>query len=256
VRRIPIQNLLREGVVQICGLTPTDIMHIKGDFSDFDKRCSLLGAEYVARVNGVTVDELCDIVYDEIKRKIYLNVINILLETENNDYMTNGISDSVKNLINESYHMAKNPDTNFIKMNFKTDFKLIGIGAPIHIFLDDVAKYLNTEAIIPQYHEVANAVGAIASDIYVTVNVEIKPIYAEIGIIGYTVYGSNFFEQYGEAEAFAIKEAIENADKEAKSRGASGEINVSYEIIKNDAKAKDGVFYLGTNIQAYAVGSI
>ena len=256
VRRIPVQNLLREGVVQVCGLTPTDIMHIKGDFGDFETKSSLAGAEYIARVNGISVDKLCEVVYDEIKRKIYLNVINILLETENDEYMTNGVSEKVNDLINQSYYMAKNPDINFIKSMFKTDFKLIGIGAPIHIFLDDVAKYLGTEAIIPKYHEVANAVGAIASDIYVTVNVEIKPVYAEIGIIGYTVYGNNSFEEYAEAEAFAIKEALETADKEARSRGASGEINVSYEILTNDAQARDGSVYLGTKVQAYAVGAI
>ena len=255
-RRIKMDNLIKEGIIQICGLTPTDIMHIKGDFNDFDKSCSLAGAEYVARFTGITVDELCDIVYDEIKRKIYLNVITILLENENNEYMISGVSDNVKKLINESYVMAKTADTNFLKLNFKTDFKLVGIGAPIHIFLDDVAKYLSTEAIIPKYHEVANAVGAVASDIYVTYAVEIKPIYTEIGIDGYTVYGVNRFDEYKDAENFAVSEAKDNALKEAMSRGADGEINVSYEIVSNAAKAKDGAVYLGTSVVAYAVGSI
>ena len=255
-RRIKMDNLIKEGIVQLCGLTPTDIMHIKGDFNEFDKACSIAGAEYVARCTGITVDELSDVVYDEIKRKIYLNVITILLENENNDYMVNGVSDNVKNLINESYEMAKMTNMNFLKLNFVTEFKLVGIGAPIHIFLNDVAKYLNTEAIIPNYHEVANAVGAIASDIYVNLSVEIKPVYSEIGITGYTVYGVNLFEKYEDAEKFAIKEAKDNAVKEVKSRGANSEITVSYEVVSNTGKAKDGSVYLGTNIVVYAVGSI
>lgn len=250
-RRINMDNLLKDGIIQICGLTPTDIMHIKGDFNNFDMQCSILGAEYVAKWNGLSVDELCDIVYDEIKRKIYLNIVCMLLENENNDYMIHGVSDDVKKLIRESWDIS-----DFLKINFKTNFKLVGIGAPVHIFLDDVAKRLSTEAVIPEYHEVANAVGAIASDIYVNTSVEIKPVYSEMGIDGYTVYGINKFEDYTDAESFAINEAVNNAIEEAKSRGAGGDISVSYEIIKNNAKSKDGAVYLGTTITAIAVSSL
>lgn len=256
VRKIPIGNLIKEGFVQICGLTPTDVMHIKGDFNDFNKECSIWGAEYVAEKIGKSVSELCDIVYDEIKRKLYLNIVSILLEHENHDYLNHGINDNIIDIINESYNMSKTADINFMKINFKTDFKLIGIGAPIHIFLNDVAQKLDTEAVIPQYHEVANALGAVASNIYVINSIEIKPVYSLSGINGYTVYGINMFDNYKDAEIFAMNELETNVINEAKSRGAESDINISYEFNNNEAEAVGGIVYLGTNITAHAVGSI
>lgn len=30
-----VERLLKDGIIQLCGLTPTDIMHIKGDFNGY-----------------------------------------------------------------------------------------------------------------------------------------------------------------------------------------------------------------------------
>jgi len=84
-----VSRLIKEGVVQLCGLTPTDIMHIKGDFSRYSTEASMLGAQFVANNLNVTVDELGDMIYDEIKRKMYLNVVKVTLENKNPYYMKN-----------------------------------------------------------------------------------------------------------------------------------------------------------------------
>ena len=51
----------------------------------------------------------------------------------------------------------------------------MGIGAPIHIFLPDVAKALGTDCFIPENAGVANAVGAIVGNVAAAVEVEIRP---------------------------------------------------------------------------------
>ena len=102
-----VSRLLKEGIVQMCGLTPTDIMHIKGDFKKYNAEASMLGAEFTAFNLGVSIEELCGLVYDEIKRKIYLNAVKVLLENNDPHYMKHGVSKDVEKVINDSYETAK-----------------------------------------------------------------------------------------------------------------------------------------------------
>ncbi|MHC1694181.1 MAG: hydantoinase/oxoprolinase family protein [Eubacteriales bacterium] len=79
VYRMNTKRLEERGTVIRCGLTPTDIMHIRGDFSTYDAYASELGARYVARCMNVEVEELCSMVYDEVCRKLYCGIVNMLL---------------------------------------------------------------------------------------------------------------------------------------------------------------------------------
>lgn len=255
-----VSRLLKEGVVQLCGLTPTDIMHIKGDFDRYDKEASYLGAQFVASNFGMTVEELCDFVYDEIKRKIYVNVVAALLENQYPDYMENGINADVERFINENYEMSKNSaDRDMLSMMFHTDYVLVGIGAPIHIFLSDVAKKMGTESVIPEHSEVANAVGAVVGNVSVTYEVEIRPSNSLEGISGYTVYTDGEpmeFEELYEAEEFAKEAAEKGAYEEAQRRGVQGNITVECQNAQQSGKIRGGTIYLGSRLIAHAVGSI
>ena len=255
-----VSRLIKEGVVQICGLTPTDIMHIKGDFHQFSAEASVLGAEFVASNLNISPDELCDRVYDEIKRKIYVNVVKVMLENKDKHYMQNGVSADVERFINESYDMAKTGGKQtFISMQFHTDFVLTGVGAPIHIFLDDVADMLGTKAVLPKHYEVANALGAIVGNVHASNVVEIRPNNTSDGPAGYTVFGNietKVFKELEDAEDFAAADAENAARTEALKRGARGEITTTCTQYKKEAETRDGTLYLGTQVIAQAVGSI
>lgn len=47
--RLKSERLEDEGIVMRCGLTPTDIMHIRGDFCRHDRAASVLGARYLLK---------------------------------------------------------------------------------------------------------------------------------------------------------------------------------------------------------------
>ena len=285
-------RLLREGAVQLCGLTPTDIMHINGDFAKFPAEASQLAAQYVAGNVGLTVEELCDKVYDLVKRKLYVNIVKALLENKDPHYVEHGISADVERFINDSYdaqprhceersdeaiqpchsgtqacpcgaqprHCVLDPQSSLL-LTFTTDFTLTGVGAPIHIFLPDIAKKLGTKAITPKHCEVANALGAIVGNIHATSIVEIRAEYDASGITGYTVYGSTATREFAtleEAEAFALDEAKTAARDEVIRRGASenGEITVTATLNAQDADTKNGLLYLGSRVTAHATGGL
>jgi len=257
---LDVSRLLKEGVVQMCGLTPTDIMHIKGDFKAFPAEASFLGAEFVALNLDISVSELCDLVYDEIKRKLYVNIVKALLENKNNYYLKNGVSKEVERFINESYEMAKTGRKNeLVSMIFDTGFSLTGVGAPVHVFLNDVAELLGTKAIIPEHYEVANALGSIVGNVFALNTVEIRPNTSNDMVSGYTVYGnteSRIFLELADAEEFAVLEAKKGAYDEAVRRGAKGEITVTCKLDKHEAETRDGIVYLYTYAIGQAVGSL
>lgn len=254
------ERLIQDGVVQLCGLTPTDIMHIRGDFREYCTEASRLGAEFAAFNLGVAAEELCDMVYGEVKRKLYLNIVKAMLENKYPEYMKNGVDPQVERFISASFEEIKNgkPDGLFSAM-FSTRYDLVGVGAPICVFLADVANMLGTRAIIPENHQVANALGAIIGSVSATCCVEIQPNYDAEGAAGYLVFGdhgSMSFETLEEAVDFAASEASRRAKAEAEKRGAVGEITVTTEVQAREAEITDGSVYLGTAVTARAVGSM
>ena len=55
---------------------------------------------------------------------------------------------------------------------------IIGIGAPVHLFLAEAASLLGAEAILPEHADVANAIGAVTSQVKVRRQVKIRPSQA------------------------------------------------------------------------------
>ncbi|MGI6176730.1 MAG: hydantoinase/oxoprolinase family protein [Christensenellales bacterium] len=258
VYNLAFDRLEQEGVIIRCGLTPTDIMHLKGDFSTYDRRASEYAAQYVANCLGIQTEQLCDLVYDEIKRKLFCNIVRILLENQNKRYR--GEDNSLLNmLINDAYENAKRGERGFLNVVFETPARLVGIGAPIHVFLHDVAKLLGTEAIIPEYARIANALGAVVGNITASHAIRIKPDVAEGSEGGYVVFGSRgrqLFEEWEDAVSFASSEAKEQAIQEAVNRGARGDVTINIAVEEQTGQAKDFDIFLEATVTANAVGRI
>lgn len=250
-----VKRLIYDGVIQYCGLTPTDIMHICGDFCKFDREASLLAARFVANNLDMTVEELCNKVYREIEFKVYLNVVEALLENEYPRLYLDGIGEQMRKFIHASYFSE---DKELISTLFKTNYKLIGIGAPTHIFLKNVAEKLNTEALIPQYSHVANALGAIVGRVEASSRLNIRQINnEEVG--GFMVYGVNVKESFDtieQAQEYAKKQALQEAEEKIRKQGSVGEIKTSYTIEHNNAPSGAGSIYLGTIVTAKATGHL
>lgn len=260
VYTLDVSRLIRDGVVQRCGLTPTDIMHIRGDFTEYSAEAAALAAEFVARNLEISTDELCERVYDEVKHKLYRNVVKALLENQYPCYGKNGVGEETERFIDESYSLAKSGGkADWIAANFSTDFSLLGIGAPIAVFLPDVAALLGARAVIPEYSGVANALGAVVGNVAATHTIEIRPCCEDGVLSGYIVFGNDearTFQEPEDAEEYALREAEASALAKAKERGARGHVAVTSRLEKNEAPIAGGTIDLGSAAIARAVGTI
>ena len=117
-------------------------------------------------------------------------------------------------LIEKSFQSALEGKTDFFSAGFFSDAVLIGIGAPVHLFLEPVARMLHTRAVIPEHASVANAVGAVVGNVSASVTAQIRPdpVSAEnFRVI--TQKTSAVFSDYDESMAYA-REKIEKAAEE------------------------------------------
>lgn len=258
------ERLEDEEVIMRCGLTLTDIMHIKGDFSLYDYTASILGAKYLLKVlpdykdNDDDLKRLCDNIYDLACKKLYKNVVKVMLMNSYPKIFKKGISKQVSDLINNSWHDSSTNE--FFSLKFDTNAVLIGIGAPTHIFLPKVAKTLGTDYIIPEHAQVANAIGAIIADISASSKIEITPNYETSGINGYTVYNiddKKHFDKIDDAIEYAKVSAQNNAIKDAKSFGALGELQIDVIVNPSSAYSVEGISIdLGTTVIANVTGRL
>ena len=256
VYSLGVDRLVREGVVQVCGLTPTDIMHLKGDFHAYSVTAAACAAAYVARNMGIEVEALCDRVYDAVERRMYHGIVRLLLEDQRGPRAPQG--EEVEKLMDWSYDAAGQQQGALIP-RFTTSFTLLGIGAPTHIFLSRVAARLGTRAVIPEHSRVANALGAVVGDVAASCTVEIRPTGSSEGPAGFTVYapeGLQYFREEEEAEQYALEQAEAAARAEVALRGGQGHIAVTSRLERQEVGARDCTVHLATLAKARAVGTV
>ena len=246
------ERLESEEVIMRCGLTPTDFMHIKGDFDSYDAEASRLAAKYLLFCLGREQSEenilsLADTAYELVYCKLYGCIIKTLLAKQYPAQFSEGFDDQMIFLINEAWKNREKPSENLVNCLMNTDFTLIGIGAPIGIFLPQVAKALNTRCIIPEHSEVANAIGALNANVHTVFKVDISQRLSSTGSKFYIAHlpeGSQVFEVLDEAVA-AAKISAENMAREmARLRGAEGEIKVNTYLNNRHAKS-----FWGTTVE-------
>ena len=258
-------RLEAEGVVLRSGLTPTDFMHLKGDFDAYDPRAAELAARYLLRcmnrkVTEAELTKLCSEVYDRVKKKLYCSLTRILLMDRYPRLREDGLGPQLEQIIDRRWEELKDGRTGpgYFDADFTTTAALVGIGAPIHIFLPDVARALGTECIIPPNAGVANAVGAVVGNISAEAEVELRPNHTADGIHGYFVCASDRQELVKERSTAAERcraLAKELAEAEARRRGVTGDIRITVEEENRSSVDSKGLSIdLGTRFIGTAIG--
>ena len=267
VYHLDSERLEREGVVMRCGLTPTDIMHIRGDFTRFDAEASRLAARCFLRALPDMEDSpegmaaLGERVYGLVERRLFENIARVFVESTYPDICKGGLDGQMKALIAQKWARRGEPEEDgFFSMKLDAGATLVGIGAPIHLFLPEVAKALGARCIIPEHSAVANAVGAVAADVSATARVEIRSGFGPDGRFAFTVHAADRvarFGEYEEAVAAAGEIAKALATEEARRRGAPGELRVEVTVDPHRGTDRYGTAVdLGTTVSASAGGRL
>ncbi|MDR3311211.1 MAG: hydantoinase/oxoprolinase family protein [Oscillospiraceae bacterium] len=242
------ERLESEGVIMRCGVTPTDFMHLAGDFGAYDAEASGLAARYLLRCLGRadTPDELRRLTreaYDMVEGRLYENVLRVILAQRFPAQFGDGVDAQTEFLIRESWEKRGEEPNGLFRYAFGTKAALVGVGAPIHIFLPEVARVLGAECILPRNAEVANALGSLRANINAVARVDISQRVTSGGEMYYIVHAPTGSERYARlADASeAAKSAAETAAlREARLRGASGTLRAETYLERRGASSAWG----------------
>ncbi len=234
-----LRKLEERGLVQRIGLTPTDVLHVDGSYREYDLEASRIGVEVQAEAAGISVDQFCNEAKEMVIRKIAKELVHKLIYEETGKTTTCDTSEHIYDMM-----ISQTPgiDATFV---LKLNKKIIGIGAPVGVYLPPIANMLHTELVIPEHPGIGNAVGAITGSIVETVEALIRPNDGFATVVDppcklFTSEETREFASLEEAVCYAVSWGSEVSRQRALQAGAEG-----VEVIVDRA---DDVFSMGKDM--------
>lgn len=246
---LSLDRLEREHIIQRCGLTPTDLLHVTGAFTRWDTAAATRMADIVASALRLDTPVFTQKAIDLFVQQLAMEILKKQLDdqTEADDIDQSEVAATLM----ANWLQAKPTAPYQVRICLKTP--VIGIGAPVGHFLPAAARLLETQAIIPDHADVANAIGAITSSVTVHRRVEICPdINGRYILRG--VKGSPVFVELTKARAAAIEALRESVTAAARSAGTSHS-RIRFTIHDNiAASGEGGHIFVGETIEARLIG--
>ena len=147
-----IDRLEERGVAQRIGLTPTDLLHARARYVEWNEEAARLACSIVAYQMGLTLEQFCDDVEERVVDQLATEVIARLLQAEN-------VSGWDSYLLQRA--LDGRNDNAPIHCRIALRDPLIGLGAPARAFIPRLAEKLNTSWICPAHAEVGVALGTV-----------------------------------------------------------------------------------------------
>ena len=213
------QALISQDIIGRAALTPTDLLHLNGKYTPWDKNAAESGAWLLSRIGKMGVDELIEQVMRIISERIAAEAVSFITKKSLERAPEYVEPDDLGLWLFEENLYQQNP---YLGSQIGLKIPIIGIGAPAKIFLPRVAEILHTKLIVPDNYLVANAVGAVAGSIIVEEEAWIFPQMHGMNIVGYYVQSRTErkrFSKFEQASDFAKKTAGEAAITRAEASG-------------------------------------
>ncbi|MFN2363669.1 MAG: hydantoinase/oxoprolinase family protein [Halarsenatibacteraceae bacterium] len=197
---LPWQQLVKTGCLHRAGLTPTDMLHWQDKYLDWNKEAACLAVEITARRKGMPADKFVDLLEKEIEIKLGSLIIESILrdETDKLDFKSREVEYFYRKLLEHN-------DDAMIDFKVELSQPLVGVGAPARAYFPGTVERISAELYLPEWAEVANAVGTVMGKIIERVKIVIKP--DEVGA-GYAVHTPE--ERLGYKR---LETALETAEK-------------------------------------------
>lgn len=230
-----LRKLIQKRYVRQAGFTPTDVLHVTGDYSGWDYNASMLGAVILSEYLSMEPFDLCTQLKEDVARAIVLNLVAHCA-----DNVRKSDLDKILN------------DTELLKFIIRTP--VVMVGAPVAAYLKGIKRFIDADIRIPAYHEVGNAVGALVGNVVCREEVLIRPRAS--GSSEYLLFsekGRYMFDDYQKALEMA-NSLVNNIVSEYMAGYGLSMNNVSFSLESNNI-GNTGTIPLETKIVGVAVGS-
>jgi len=244
---LPTSRLEAGRVIHRCALTPTDLLHVTGEFCRWSTDAAKRALEIFSAMFGGTPDRVLEIARDAVTKRLFDEIVLRELTYENRKL--HDVPEGLSILMDKAYRS----DSKGLGVKLTLPRPVVAIGAPAGPLVPAVAEHLDCRIIVPPDADVANAVGAIASEITVREEILIRP-----GTLSsYVLHGASERIEFGELERATEKAAEISRARALKRALESGAVNPRVTVIRNDhiaATSDGGSVFLGRKVTAVGSG--
>ena len=163
-----VDRLIGRGLLTLATFTPTDALHVTGDFTGFDADAAMLGARLIARQKtGIgqaiaeTPEELAQRTLSELHRRTGLALMDAALAHDGAGEMQATSNPLLANL----YRDGATGRDSLVNLSLELGTGLVALGASAATHYPHVARRMGVELTVPEHAEVAGAVGAAAGSV-------------------------------------------------------------------------------------------
>ncbi len=249
VYRRCLDELVERGLVVVSAFTPTDAVHVLGQYRCGSVEAAELGAALWAQRLGIGGKEFSEQVVRQVIVQAGRAVVASALAEEG--VLVLGSRDSVGHLFIDRALGAD--DGGVFSVTFSMRRSLIGIGAPVATYLPAVAAQLHVHLYIPEHAEVANAIGAAAGGVIQTVRILIRPLDEGNAYRVHLPFGVRDFQQLADAVTYA-KDAARRLAQDRAHRAGANLVQVYIEQHDRTAQVGSECLYIETEVIATAAG--
>jgi N-methylhydantoinase A/oxoprolinase/acetone carboxylase beta subunit len=137
-----LDSLTQKRLIQAIGFTPTDALHVLGEYTEWDVEASRIGASMLGR----TFKQSPEVFSEEVRFKVAHNIAEDLMA-----YLVEGMprSEIDRVLLGKNF------------TRFRIEVPVVLLGGPVKAYVENLRKLINADFIVPEYADVGNAVGAL-----------------------------------------------------------------------------------------------
>ena len=214
-RHLPLDRLEENFVIQRCGLTPTDLLHLAGEFERWNTAAAADYFRIVAGLGQADETSLRNQLLETVARNLALEIVKRQLDEEVDPEALHDCP-VCQTLLNNLFSGGNR------HYRLRVDLKrpVIGIGAPVAFFLPRAAALIGARPVLPEHADVANAIGAITSQVVIQRQVRIIPADGS-GFFIEGLPGARRFKAFATADAHARNELVDQARALAREAGTS-----------------------------------
>jgi N-methylhydantoinase A/oxoprolinase/acetone carboxylase beta subunit len=196
-----LDRLTADGVVIKAGLTPTDVFNAAGLCSIGSVAASKAALSAAARFVGAGPEEFSRIVIDEIERRLFFLLVASCLGAETQDRFADfGILAEPA-----AAWLYDRANAEGIRLDFGLKRTIIGVGAPVALFIAPIAKRLGADCVVPDNAGVAGAVGAVSGVVLAHREAVIRA-FGDGTFVLFTPEGKKDYGRLADAKAAAIQQ--------------------------------------------------
>jgi N-methylhydantoinase A/oxoprolinase/acetone carboxylase beta subunit len=163
------KRLIAKNYIIATGPTPTDVLHVAGIYLNGSLEGAKEAIGILAAKSRQTIEEFVVNFMERIGSRLAEEVVKKAILDGSGEIPSDKASLHLVRLA------TSGSDESNISVKVGFDRPIVGIGAPAHIYVPLVKKYLGVDVIIPKDFDVGNAVGAVCSQVSENVEVQILP---------------------------------------------------------------------------------